>query len=255
MKYKTEYLLNNIIDKNIQDFLLPLNYMQSCFVLKKYIISYNFITPNSLVYNMVSLLGLITVMFLHTYPFLTRKMINMKMSEFVLLSSIFNLLFRNVSYIITYILNLTNGLNNLQLIIKIQRAHRIICIPENVFKSYIIWNWIHVLIKFPLYTVNFLLFIYYMDLFNIYKMTYVISIMYFDCNIIYASRLMKLLKFEMIYLKEMIKKCSKINPEKGNEYKYKKINCKKITQAYVDLISAFDIFKKVFRFSVSYFKN
>lgn len=243
----SEYLLNNVIDKNLQSFLLPLNYMQSCFVLSKYKISHNFITPNGLVYHMISFLGLIAVMLLHTCPLIMKKITSLKMSEMVLLGSIFNLVFHNTSYVVIYILNAINGLDNIKLIIKIQGAHQIISMPEKVLKKYTIWNWLHVIIKYPSYTIILSLFVYFMELCNIYKISYIISIMYFDCNIIYSSRLMKLLTIEMNYLKERIK----INPKQENGSRHTKLNYKKITQAYLDLLSAFDRFKKVFRFTVS----
>lgn len=249
----SEYLLNNKIDKNIQNFLLPLNSMQSCFGLSKYTISHNFITPNSFVYHIISFLGLIVLMLLHTYPLVTKKMTDMKMSKLILLGTIFNLLFHNTSYIITYILNIINGQDNIKLIMEIQRAHQVVTVPENVLKKYTVWNWIHVIMKFPSYTLVFFLFVYLMELFNIYKIFYITSIMYFDCNIIYASRLMKLLKIEMYYLKERIKICSKIKGDQENRLKHRKLHGKKITQAYSDLLSAFDAFKKVFCFSVSFF--
>lgn len=252
MKINSEYLLNNIIDKNMQGFLLPLNYMQSCFVLSKYKISNNFITPNGLVYHVLSFLGLIAVIFLHTYPLLTRKITNLKMSELIYLGSIFNLLFHDTSYVIVYILNTINGLDNIKLIIKIQGAHHILSMPKNVLKKYTICNWLHVIIKYPSYTMILSLYVYFVELLNIYKIFYLISTMYFDCNIVYAARLMKLLTIEMNYLKERIKRYSIISPEQENVSKQRKLNFKKITQAYLDLISAFDKFKKVFRFSVSY---
>lgn len=225
--------------------------MQSCFVLSRYKISHNFITPNSFVYHMISLLGLVIVMLIHTFSFVMNHFTNLESSELVYWTLIFNFLFRMTSFLITYILNTTNGLNSIDMIIKIQEAHQIITTPENILKKYTFWNWIHVIIKFPSYTLIFMIFVYFVELLNISKMLYVISVMYFDCNIIYASRLMKLLRIEMICLKENLKKSSEPNTQRKNVSRNKKLCCKKITQAYLDLLSVFDIFKKIFSFPVS----
>lgn len=252
IKIFPEYIPNNIIDKNIQDFLKPLNFMFSCFVLSKYKISHNFITPNNFKYHMKSLLGFAAIVLLHTYPFASRNLTNVTLSEFVYWATISILLFRVISFLITYTLNTINGLNNVQLIIKIQQAHQIISMPENVLKKYAIWNWIYVIIKFPFFTLVFVIFIFFMELLNTCKILYVISVMFFDCNIIYACRLMKLIRIEMIYLIKKIEKLSRINSQRKLS-RHENINCKKIIQAYLDLLSAFDIFKKLFHFPVSFY--
>ncbi|XP_063542706.1 uncharacterized protein LOC134751251 [Cydia strobilella] len=46
-RIQTEYLINNILDKDFQAMLFPLNLVQSCFLMSSFSIINNFITPDN----------------------------------------------------------------------------------------------------------------------------------------------------------------------------------------------------------------
>lgn len=119
-----ECLLNNFLDKDIQDFLRPLEIGQAFMFQSKFTLRDNFITPNGRLYNAISFLVLtlfVSILFVEIY---TTYVTGLKIKYFVLSLSY---VCTNIAILVSFfIANLMNSKNNVQLIINIQEAKRVL---------------------------------------------------------------------------------------------------------------------------------
>ena len=225
-------LFNHFIDKDLQSMLQPLNFLQSIKFCPKYRITNNFIAPNSRLSNCVSLCGTISflsILIYHFYCEATNKYLlkYFPMSQF---TSYTLAVFFNTGLIVSSISSVMRTNNNVSFILKFQDVHRFL---NKSFKYFTICSWVIVTVYlsisvfcvtyFALFTRNYILTVVSLIIFSL------------DIDIIYATRLIQLLKDKVdlwnIHSLQFRKQedCDKED------------HCKIMFQAYVNILQCYEI--------------
>lgn len=237
-----EYLLNNDLDKNLQAFLKPLELIQLAMFQRKYRIRDNFITPNGNVVNSISfcvtffyiIITLMNIDFFNEQGFQNDFLLHVGPQLYYFMGSIV--------FICLCFANVINSDNNVKLILNIQTAKRVNKHCNDGMNRLIIEN--RIMCGISLIFVILVAITSYLCL-N-YKITTVIDQVHkfhYDANIMYACRMVKLIrKSFVLWLKEM-----KIR------MKLKSNSLIKMEVAFSNLIQAFRMYQKVFAIPVSLF--
>lgn len=186
-----ELLLNNLLEKEFQRMLFPLNLMQTVLLQPKYRILNGFVTPVGLREYFICLLGAIFVFLAnitkwHTYRYFEADLATVN----ALLS--FDTVFYSLTSLSLLVVNLAQSKNNVLLVLKMQEAYKLFD-GNNSLKKTQNFNWMAILII----TSTCVLFLgigYNRDLPQI---LFVMSLYYFDGNIVFAIQIMKFLEQEI----------------------------------------------------------
>ncbi|XP_063629236.1 uncharacterized protein LOC134800683 [Cydia splendana] len=154
-RIQTEYLMNNILDKDFQAMLFPLSFVQSCFLMPRFSIINNFITPdNHVSFYIQSIIGCIILTLSHVFRFIYYSEVNKSFSTGVVVAVIpyFDLIFFSLISIVTYIVNSFQRSYVVDLIIKLQHVLDFIKIDKQKFlRKHKIQNWLSVLLVIIIY--------------------------------------------------------------------------------------------------------
>lgn len=247
-----ELLLNNLLEKEFQRMLFPLNLMQTVLLQPKYRILNGFVTPVGLREYFICLLGVIFVFLAniakwHTYRYFEADLASLK----ALLS--FDTVFYSLTSLSLLVVNLAQSKNNVVLVLKMQEAYKLFD-GNNSFKKTQNFNWMAILII----TSTCVLFLgigYNRDLPQI---LFVMSLYYFDGNIVFAIQIMKFLEQEIKMWLNALNRyyitCSEPNHNRLTKY-FLEIEQQetRLFTAFLDIMEALKLFKSIFQYSVSVF--
>ena len=183
-----------IIEKYLQSILKPFNIMQALFFCAKYKLEEDLIIQNSLSYYIRSAVGIIFyicgsfgVLFASTYTTYTKKH-----PDLMLFGNINDIVVFVSGILLDFYTNITQKRNNVLLVSSIQNVHSILKINGNIFKRFIIFNWIYVI---ALIVFHILWIFYYCSFFSGLSLSDIIESclhICFDINIVYTAMVMKL---------------------------------------------------------------
>lgn len=193
-----------LIDKDVLLMLKPLNMMESLFLCAKYKIRDDMVLANNSYYRLVSLFGLLIIITLHLYAlWFDVRFGNLgRLGSIVQMCYIVNAIFIAVGFLLNHYLTLKHRYNNVLLLLKLHNAHRIINVDaRKCMKT----NWVILVL---LNCFFFLWLFYFWSTFDIHCWDIITtySTILFDINVLYASRLLSILK---LYLEMWIKHASK----------------------------------------------
>lgn len=235
--YKNCHL--NVIDKDIQSMLRPLNILQTVCLCPKYCIKNNAIFPNSRLSNIISLCGTICVISL----FLCRLIIfdlNLPYLHFVFIGLCYDFCFYSAGFILNYFLTKTQVHKNIIFVLTIQSIHRFFN-NKRYLRTFTLVNWLFILWVFGMY-----MFIFYTFYVTTYMHTLVsLSLFCFDINIIYATRCIALLIDLVDLWNREISRPQLMRDMDMKQY------CTEIFQTYDAILSAYDTLKSTFKYFVS----
>lgn len=228
--------------------LLPLNLMQSVFFQSKYRILHGFITPNNFFAYSKCFMGICLIAFINIFNCYNMNFLQeSRLYLAFLYQNIFDLAFYSLSGIAVFVTNVKHCKNNVELILKMQQTSRILhC--SNVLEICCKWNWFHVIIIFLFYFVYGIVGFYYRLQF-IKSLLKLFCWLYFDVNIIFATRIIMFLEYE---LKLCTKELGDLNNE-SNKLKDKSdfnFRAKQLFRAYLNIQKAFDICDGLLQISV-----
>lgn len=245
-----EVLLNNVIEKDLQSVLRPLNFIQHCFICSKYTIRDNFITSNSLKYN---LFGLICALFyrgcllydfgfiayLNWYTFLITLFLRVGYQNLTLA----------IGYLLHFVCNILYGNDNVVLIVNVQNLIRTFKLERKHLKCFIIFNWFWVLfLNIVFISQNFRHFII-IDLknFNIHDVIGYIPSILLDINIVYAIFFINLLKKLLtVMIEELVRSTVRvINTRRRSHWT-------EFYNSFAKILETYELFQKTFRLLVSF---
>lgn len=191
--YPIRILSNKIVDKDVQSIFLPLNLMQNIMFCPKYRIKNDQITPNSYVFNFVSMLGTLIFIFLffsQTYILFVNKDL-LGFTTFMLITTFYDGFYYTFGLTINFIVGILYSKKSVKFILTFQRVHRLLN-NKTFSERFIVWTWIVGIITF-FYTIIYICIGVYLDVpfFYLY-LNYVLIC--FDVNIFYFIRVIKLLE-------------------------------------------------------------
>ena len=235
------FLLNNVVDKDVQSMILPLNILQNIFFYPKYRIKDNFINPNSFSSKLVSMLGMIAFSFLFLYRVFEihhNKIIRTK-ANIVYLSSYFDFISNSLGFILNYTINVVFTKRNVSFVLKIQDVHRFLK-DETYVRHFVKWNWISGFLIFFIYIFLdmcccLLIQVPLIDIFCC------LSLMSFDLNIVYAVRFIKLLSHKVDLWIIHAQYLQQMGASENKAY------CRRMFQAYVNILECYDIYRSSFQ--------
>ncbi|XP_063897725.1 uncharacterized protein LOC135118783 [Helicoverpa armigera] len=237
-KSNMRILFKNILDKDVQCMLWPLNLMQYMMLCPKYHIKNNLITPNSLISNIISIIatvGFISSSFYRTYEIIYYSVL--KSTSFFIS---FVLYYDCIYYVAGFIMNCAMGIlqtkNMVKFVLIFQKIHRFLN-DGSLFRRYVIMNWIYFIAALGFFFIILMLFVMLFE--NWIFIIYGYELIFFDLNVVYFIRIIKLLEDKVV----LYNKCL-LNYEKHTtDESYRQ----KIFQVYVDLLECYNILKKCFQ--------
>ena len=233
------FITNNFLDRGFQNMLLPFQFMQHMFFLSRFSIEHNCIRIPSVNNYILSLIATVVFSVFHSVTLVITEGFD-GFSMIVKFFNKLNVIIVVITYLIFYYNNFTKRKNIIEMVLKIQRVLRIIYYKR--YKMLTIWNWISVSLHCVLY---FLIVLVTRDLSLSF---FFYSLFYLNTETIYAIRMIDLIRDGMktwiAEVKYYGKLCLELEEEKYNN------NLKKLSQAYIDLMEAFDILKDISKFSV-----
>ncbi|PZC77046.1 hypothetical protein B5X24_HaOG200695 [Helicoverpa armigera] len=234
----------NTVDKDVQSMLLPLNLMQYLTFCPKYRIKDNFIIPNSRVSYFISAIASLIFMFiLETFYYQILKSPDFdEEPAYLIACTTYDTLFYGFGYTLNIMDSVIRSKKNIQFILTFQRVHRLVNI-EKCFKNFVVWNWIIITLFLTLQTLLITVFCLLSDFFDA-TVGYFYVLAIFDLSIVYAMRVLKLLENTTVLWIQVLN-----SHQFGNLY-----DCKKLFQAYVDILQCYDMFKSCFQHFVSFYQ-
>lgn len=240
----SEVLLDNTITKQFQRMLLPLNIIQYAYFDPKFRIKDDFIMSNSrfeIAFTVVGNLILILIFFCRIFEVVDVK------TTYVIAASL-DFVVRVIGYVIKIFVNIQQSSNSVLLILKIQSIH----IKQNSkaysYKNMMISNWIYIIIIYIVFVICSIVYALKVDL-HLTEIENIIIFLFldFDVSVIYAFRIITCIRKELVlWTTEVIYYSSK----NGNEnFDY----WMKMYTIYLDILDAFNTYKKVFQTTVSIF--
>lgn len=223
-------LLKNTVDKDIQSMLLPLNSSQIMFLQFKYLIKNNRIRSNTLLTTSLSICGVLLFVMLHSYGAYT--LYSSGNAKFVYLRYV--ILFESglncSAYFGYFIANLINAKSNKEFVLTIQEVHRFIK-EKRTSTAFLIGNWISVILIYFVYLLVIISGNTLVEGMDYDKPLRIFSTAFLDTNIIYAIRLIIILKNKVILWNDRLLKMFKV---------------------YAQISHCYQLYKFCFRYVVSF---
>lgn len=255
-KYHCEILLNNNLDSKFQAMLKPLNLMQYLLFLPKYTIRDNFITPVGILEKCVLIFGLVY----YVITFITRTCsaellnIGLELQSEIVYTMYYDLFVYLIGLIINFASHFFQSDSNVQVILLLNKINRNKMDGGTQMNQFARQNWIYVIGIFTFTTAYLLYYFITSSTKLILESMITVMVMSFDLNIIYASQIISFLQ------KEMDIWCTEMKYDAGTYtmgascLTHKKEYYKKMLTIYIDILKAYDTYKKVFQAMVSFFK-
>lgn len=245
-KPNSHVLLHNIIDKDLQKVLRPLNLVQTSLLCEKYTIRDNFITFNSYFYNFIAVLCTLLFRFVCLYLIIMPFKIDDDAKRFIYTSNICDYIFYSIGYLLNNFTNIIQSYNNILLVLKIQHVHRILKINGQDLKSLVICNWICVIFLYSFFIFNIIYICEAYPYISIIGLIATFATIAFDMNIVYALLVMKLMNKTLYMWIENLQKSRYVEDTERESY------WKIMFDVYLNMQEAYKIIENAFRPLVSY---
>ncbi|PZC77055.1 hypothetical protein B5X24_HaOG200704, partial [Helicoverpa armigera] len=241
-------LSKNRLNKEVYRIIYPFHLIFLVLCSSKYTVKYNFILKDGVLRKIVSFLSVCFVvivsscyMFLEKYTAYINNVQSIKIIFFIFHGV---LILYCIANIMLFSMNIALSKQNIELILKIQLVHTNIDFSKSS-KNFIIWNWIYLIIFLVIdlaISSSYYVTYYEQDVVDAlgYLCNYLFAV--FDMNVIYACRLITLLRK---YLNKWSKVILKLSDGVNNR------NCGQLFEIYDNIIRAFQLYKTVFQVVVS----
>lgn len=239
---RLEVVADNFVDKDVQSMLLPLNLMQQLYFCPKYRIKDNFISPNNFRSCLVSLCATIIFLSVIFYRFYSR-IFSKSLKDFYKIDddiiTYFDFIITLTGFLINFFAVIFQTDQNVAFVLKILYIHRFFN-NRTAFKHFIVGNWLSVI----LIHVAGIIFIISINLglklprYNLFCGLILIS---FDANIVYAIRIITLLKNKVDLWNIQTLSFQNLKNSVSEDY------CTKLYQGYIYILDCYDIYKVTFQ--------
>ena len=233
-------ITDNYLDSRFQSVLLPFRCFQHMMFLSCFSIMYNRIRPHRASYYVVSLIAILGSIYFHAS--------NISSFDYSEVANPYMFIFLKVHVFLIgfplsffYVLNIIQRRDHVRLILEIQKAFRLINFKQ--YKKAANRNWFAVL-KYSL-----ILILSVALTRELILVVYLYTTLFFDVILLYGCSIIALLRVGIDSWKAEVEFYSQMCLELEEEKYDDKLN--RLFQAYGDLMEAFQIFKKIFKFIVS----
>ena len=244
---KVTVMTDNSIDEDVQRMLLPLNLLHNILLSPKYRIKNNFIQPNSLITSIVSMFGTIAFSSLYLYRIydLHYEKVKRRYTHVIYIFSYFDFVLFSIASVINYNVDVLKTKRNISFVLKFQNVHRFLNDKEK-FNRFIILNWISIISTSGFYMFS-IIYTSVPLMLPLYDFVCGLVSMLLAVNVVYATRLVLLLRCKVNLWKVQAQKLQWM------DHYDKDIYCKRMLQAYTNILECYDIYKSSFQFMVSLF--
>lgn len=235
-----ENLSKTIVAEDIQS-MLPLNLMQKIIFSPKYRIKNNRITPHNLASKIITLCATLLCCILYV----CRLYVNgaFPSSSFVRIFRHYaNMVFYGTGLIINYLISIVKVNSNIRFVLNMQDVHAMLN-SRSSFKTFIIGNWISMITIFVYYVFLIILSFMAYKHYALHVISGILFLICFDANMIYAIRLMNLLKIKIV-----LWTCALTTVETSND---KNILCRSLFKAYASILECYNNFENALNVLVS----
>lgn len=204
---RSEVLLDNFIERDLQSAFKPLHYMQSLLICSKYSIRDNFITSNTFMYDFIGIFGFIICRSINLYN-LVILMGDWKSTEYLFnWSGLFDYASYTFGFLLNYYINIKFCDDNILMVIKIQRVIRALKISSNDLRRESIFNWFGVIIinAIIIFSIVVIAYIFFPNV-NFSDVVYFYFSMTYDMNMLYFTFIIKLLSMTLCAWTEDVRK-------------------------------------------------
>lgn len=248
-----EFLLYNNVDEDLQAVLRPINFLMSINFLQKYRIRDNFITSNSFLTNSLSLCVTLILMLLNIRQsivnFMELTSTASELNIFQYYYIIFDTSFVPIGFIINFIINVRSNEKNIDIVLCIQEVHTLTKTYKNNSKELSFWSWCYIVAYISYHASGTL---YHRIYLNYWTFSSFITFFY-NANIIYAFRLIKLIRCELeIWINLLQREYKSCNIEMDEqETIHGDHNYERLYKAFFNILRAYDNYKEVYKGMVS----
>ncbi|PZC77061.1 hypothetical protein B5X24_HaOG200710 [Helicoverpa armigera] len=233
--------IQNIIDKDLQSLLRPLNLMYILFGCAKYKIHDNKISPNSVIYNTISSITAIFIFCISFYFMIGTFSLNFNGYIYINhLGKIYTYILLIVGCLSDLYTNIFQKSNYISFVMNIQNIYRSLNI-SGIFRSYIFPNWVSVI---ALNCFHFTWMFYTFYAFQSLDHSFVFASYYcivFDMNIVYAIRIMRLINKSLKYWLEDVEMSGRFVTESY---------WNKMFETYIEILKTYQIIESTFQRTV-----
>ncbi|PZC77079.1 hypothetical protein B5X24_HaOG200729 [Helicoverpa armigera] len=233
-----ELITNNYLDRGFQNMLLPFRCLNHLVFISRFSIEYNCIRPHSRSYYIISFMGVLCYIIFHSLKFFDANLTAIP-NQFIQFFLKVNIIMLLIPYAGFFILNVLHRNKHVQILLKMQKAFRIINYKR--YKLAILWNWFGVFRHIG----GFIITTAYIRLLSVAEYFY--TLIFFDVHITYAISLITLIRDGVItWIAELERHSQNLEVDKDKHDE----RMKKLFQAYINLMEAYEIFKKLFQVAV-----
>ena len=232
-------ITDNYLDRGFQNVLLPFRCFQHVVFLSCFSIKYNCVRPHRASYFIVSLIAILGFMAFHINGLFSKDNDNIDNSYMIFLTKI-HVFLSVFPFGFFYVLNIIQRKDNVRLILKIQKAFRLINFKQ--YKKAFYRNWFAIF----RYSVGFIACT--AATCDLMLAIYLYTMLFFDVVITYGVSIIALVRDGFVSWMAEVEYYCKMCLEIEEEVYDDKI--KNLLEAYIYLMEAFDIFKNIFKFTV-----
>lgn len=231
------------LDKSVQSIIFPFNLMKILSMTPTYYLKDDFIQTNIIRSYIISFFGTLfyILLFMYRHVLMDSMSLGGKTTFMDVVTNIESIISIG-AFIVNYIIGLFQMKNSIAFVVIFQNVDRLLN-DDSVSRSYIVWNWICLIMDWFVY-----LFVFptVAILVRMNFLLIVISnlVIIFDYNEIYAIRMIKLLETKIVLWtrRVLIAQDIEIGEKNNNQILF---------QAYVDILKCYDIHKRCIHFFVS----
>lgn len=233
---------SGIVDKDVQWMFRPLNLMQYLMFCPKYRIKNDWITPNSMISNLISMLVTKLFLFMLLYSYIAVDRASFGLPAFIKFSTFNDLLLYGCGFFMNFVIGVIQTRKNIHFVLTFQKVHRFLNDGTNV-NHFVIGNWISGIMTLGYYVI--ILTICFVKLGAPFSCIYVCYLLvFFDFNMVYATRIVKLLENQVCLWSDQVLNSRALEDTQRN--------CsKKVFQTYVDILECYNTYKACFQQFVS----
>lgn len=166
---------DNLVEEDLHTALKPFNTIQALHVCAKYKIKNGVITPNSLGYDVATIIASLSICCAFAFS---------QLSLYISILNVCNTIVFCMGFIINCFTNITQKQNNVSLIIIIQNIYKFFRNNENVLKKTTIQNWIWVIVVYLFFTLLAMYYFFVFDHNGILAVLPIYYIAFFDISLL-----------------------------------------------------------------------
>lgn len=243
----------NILDKEFEQMLFPLNLMQYVLLQPKYNIVKGVVKANNYASQVIYFIGVLLIAFITVVHLVTlENSLQMCFSNVIHFVGVLDCVCQIGYCLVLFIHHIVEGNRNVLLILKIHRVYKTLKNGNN-FKKIRYENWIYIGI-IPLTVIVLVCVTIKVD--SYLSLLYTYPFIYYNGNVIYATRVLNLLTHEVKLWKDemnrFVVKCSQKNHTQLRKYLNEVcLQRERLCSSYLDIMTAFKLCGRLYHVPVS----